>query len=439
MTSALEAAFGMDLSESASPVPLPADLASALAADLTRELPDLIDSVQDSLNVTPDFAAFLRVNREEVLTHAGEAMVRLVESVGRPASLPGHPKHPDNAKDPVLPGEQAELFELIGRLQFREGRDLARLLSAYQIGAHLAWRLVSSIALRLQLPLEAVTALAEALFSFVDALTAASARGYVQEQSESAAERERLRDELAARLLSDRADRASVAVSAEQVGWPVPTRASLILLDPEDRLSMLVLARVGRTVLTTRRDQWLVVIWPDRPELASRQAKISRLGGMRGVVGPSIPLDRLPAGVAVLSSAARLREQGRLRHERSDGEGLVFVEDHLDAVIVHRDPRILLALREQVLAPLTAAPIASRERLAETLASWLRWMGDRRAMAAELHVHPQTVRYRLGQLRELFGGAMDDPATRTRLTIALLSGAGPDFGEESAVTTPPRP
>ena len=34
---------------------------------------------------------------------------------------------------------------------------------------------------------------------------------------------------------------------------------------------------------------------------------------------------------------------------------------------------------------------------------------------------------------------MDDPATRTRLTIALLSGAGPDFGEESAVTTPPRP
>ena len=77
------------------------------------------------------------------------------------------------------------------------------------------------------------------------------------------------------------------------------------------------------------------------------------------------------------------------------------MEDHLDALIVHRDPRILLALREQVLAPLTAAPIASRERLAETLASWLRWMGDRRAMAAELHVHPQTVRYRLGQLREL--------------------------------------
>ena len=148
------------------------------------------------------------------------------------------------------------------------------------------------------MPLEAVTALAEALFSFVDALTAASARGYVQEQSESAAERERLRDELAARRLSDRADRASGAVSAEQVGWPVPTRASLILLDPEDRLSMLVLARVGRTVLTTRRDQWLVVIWPDRPELASRQAKISRLGGMRGVVGPSIPLDRLPAGVS---------------------------------------------------------------------------------------------------------------------------------------------
>jgi DNA-binding PucR family transcriptional regulator len=105
----------------------------------------------------------------------------------------------------------------------------------------------------------------------------------------------------------------------------------------------------------------------------------------------------------------------------------VFIEDHLDAVIVHRDPGPLRALREQVLAPLSEVPLATRERLVETLASWLRQMGDRRAMAAELHIHPQTVRYRLGQLRELFGEALDDPRTRTRFTIALLSGAGPTF------------
>jgi DNA-binding PucR family transcriptional regulator len=45
-----------------------------------------------------------------------------------------------------------------------------------------------------------------------------------------------------------------------------------------------------------------------------------------------------------------------------------------------------------------------------------------------LHVHPQTVRYRVGQLRTLFGPALDDPRTRLRLMLALcwrgLEGAG---------------
>ena len=34
-------------------------------------------------------------------------------------------------------------------------------------------------------------------------------------------------------------------------------------------------------------------------------------------------------------------------------------------------------------------------------------------------MHPQTVRYRMGQLRELFGDRLDDPAAVLELTIAL--------------------
>lgn len=36
-------------------------------------------------------------------------------------------------------------------------------------------------------------------------------------------------------------------------------------------------------------------------------------------------------------------------------------------------------------------------------------MGERRAIAAELHVHPQTVSYRLTRLHELFGADLHDP------------------------------
>jgi DNA-binding PucR family transcriptional regulator len=39
--------------------------------------------------------------------------------------------------------------------------------------------------------------------------------------------------------------------------------------------------------------------------------------------------------------------------------------------------------------------------------------------ARALDVHPQTVRYRVTQLRELLGGALEDPDRRLLLAIAL--------------------
>ena len=91
-------------------------------------------------------------------------------------------------------------------------------------------------------------------------------------------------------------------------------------------------------------------------------------------------------------------------------------------MVVHRDHRMLAALRQQYLAPLAQVPGPTRDRLSETLRSWLMNMGNRKAVADELHVHPQTVRYRLGRLRELFGSALDEPATRAALLLALAWG-----------------
>ena len=66
---------------------------------------------------------------------------------------------------------------------------------------------------------------------------------------------------------------------------------------------------------------------------------------------------------------------------------------------------------------------ATRERLEATLRSWLLHQGGRDAVAEELHVHPQTVRYRMGQLRDLYGDRLDDSATVLDLLLAL--GGGP--------------
>ena len=51
--------------------------------------------------------------------------------------------------------------------------------------------------------------------------------------------------------------------------------------------------------------------------------------------------------------------------------------------------------------------------------AWLLLHGRRDLVAGALFVHPQTVRYRMAQLRELFGDRLDDPEEVLRLTLAL--------------------
>nr|MBA3783285.1 helix-turn-helix domain-containing protein [Nocardioides sp.] len=79
----------------------------------------------------------------------------------------------------------------------------------------------------------------------------------------------------------------------------------------------------------------------------------------------------------------------------------------------------LADLRRRALAPLDDLRPSTREKLTETLRAWLLHHGRREEIAAVLFVHPQTVRYRMGQLREAYGDALDDPDTVLALTVAL--------------------
>ncbi len=71
-------------------------------------------------------------------------------------------------------------------------------------------------------------------------------------------------------------------------------------------------------------------------------------------------------------------------------------------------------------------------RAVDDLHAWLREQGRTEAVARELHVHPQTVRYRLARLRELFGDVLERPDGRFELEVALRAGArytgGPEPG-----------
>lgn len=99
--------------------------------------------------------------------------------------------------------------------------------------------------------------------------------------------------------------------------------------------------------------------------------------------------------------------------------GLVDCQEHLAAVVLRADPAPRADLRTRVLAPLADLRPSTAEKFTETLRAWLLHHGRREGVAEALFVHPQTVRYRVGQLREVYGDRLEDPAFVLDATLAL--------------------
>ena len=215
--------------------------------------------------------------------------------------------------------------------------------------------------------------------------------------------------------MSERTTPTTVRAAADRARWRLPAQAALVLVGGDEPSARDVLSRLDSTSLPVRQGTLVGAIVVDTVG-AARERLRTALAGVGCVVGVSVPIEALARSVELTQLALSMRADGVLHGDP------VFVDDHLDTIIVHRDTRLLSFLRAQVLAPLDGLPAGARERLTDTLVSWLRHHGDRLAVAEDLHVHPQTVSYRLGRLRDLFGERLDSPRERSRLLLALAWG-----------------
>src|SRR5215212_5337034 len=103
---------------------------------------------------------------------------------------------------PALEGAYA-----LGRGEARSGRSADALLSAYRVGARVAWRELAATAVADDVPADTVAAFAELVFAYIDELSAASVAGHADELETSGRVRQRYLDRLAAGLLrGDAAD-----------------------------------------------------------------------------------------------------------------------------------------------------------------------------------------------------------------------------------------
>jgi hypothetical protein len=319
---------------------------------------------------------------------------------------------------PRAEGPEQQTYVNLGRGEFHAGRSLDALLAAYRVGARLAWRRFVEAGVAGGLEPRAIYSIGEGIFEYIDVLSADSAEGYALEQRAEAGERRRRRRRLVALLAADPpAPEEEIRAAAADAGWKLPRECAALVAavgpdDVADAAERLARA-LGGGVVAAALDGVACAIVPDPGAPGARRRVEAAAAGLRAALGPAVPW--LAAGRSVRRAQSALR----LGHA-----GVVVADEHLPELLLRGDPELAADLARHRLAPLRGLPAGTAGRLAATLRAWLDRPGQVQAVAAELDVHPQTVRYRVRQLRELFGTALEDPDQRFELALALRAGDG---------------
>jgi hypothetical protein len=400
------------------------------AAVLRPVLPSLADEIIAAIaREVPEYARAMEGEFGQIVRAASEeALGRFVDLIEDPAS--------DDRR-----GRQTYLN--LGRGELRAGRSLDALLAAYRLGSRLAWRRFVQAGVEGGLDPGAIYALGEGIFAYIDEISAESAEGYAEEQSAAAGERQRLRRRLVHLLAQDPpASEESIRAAAAAASWPLPRTIAALVARPggsasgatsadpasagaatpdeaaeADAAAARLARRVGEDAIGAGIERLAVVLVPDAGAPARTRQLRTAVSGRGAALGPAVPLAL--AGVSVRRAIAThaLLAAGRL-----GDRDFALAEEHLPALVIAADPALGAELAAQRLAPLASLADGPRARLTETLKAWLDRPGQVQAVAAELGVHPQTVRYRVKQLRELFGDRLEDPEARFELGLALRAG-----------------
>jgi PucR C-terminal helix-turn-helix domain len=371
------------------------ELPPVIALVLRPTLPEVADEIIEAVRAVPAYArplegpfgVSLRLGVQEALRHF-LAEIEAGGLVDRP-----------------------DVYRALGRGEMRAGRSLDSLLSAYRVGARVAWRRFAGAGAAAGLDPDTLYLLAESLFAYIDVLSAESAEGHALEQSAAAGAAEGRRRRLVRMLVRDPAvEPEAIHAAAREAGWPLPRTLAAIVIDGQKREA--VIGGLPTDAIAETIAESLVVILPD-PEGPGRRVALARAvegGGARAGLGTTVDW---PDGAISLARA-------RAALELAGGSaGLIVARDNAGELLLRSDLRLAEELAADRLAPLADLPAGARARLTQTLAVWLAELGRLGRVAERLAIHPQTARYRLARLRELFGASLDDPEERFWLQVAL--------------------
>ena len=312
-----------------------------------------------------------------------------------------------------------EVYIALGRGEFNNGRTLDALQAAYRTGARIAWRRIADASLKASLDGETLSLLAESIFVYIDELSADSTEGFADAQKERQGERLRRERQLVIAMLREppitEGDLASLAAASR---WRVPKSIATLICHERD------LAEITRVlpidVISAPVDGYGCVAVPD-PNGPGRLRQLRHaIGDRPAAIGGEVPPVRLGESWSLARIALKALEAGAV----PDRE-LLRAEEHLVDLALFNSRELIDRLRDRTTAPLGDLTPKSRRRMSETALAYIEHRGNAAEMARHLDIHPQTARYRIGKLREVFGERLDHPEERLALELSLRS-RGPD-------------
>jgi PucR C-terminal helix-turn-helix domain len=372
------------------------DVAEALRPALPGLANEIVEAVRTSVpayagSLTGSYGRNIRLGVEQALRGFLELMQE-----GDRAQLPGR-----------------EVYEALGAGELREGRTLDALLAAYRAGAQAAWRGLALAGQAADLDPAVMFRLAEAVFAYIDELSAVSAEGFAREQLNRAGELDARRARLLELLLLEPpATGAALDQAAAAADWAMPPIVAALVIERQSRRLEAALPP-GSLIVTRGGRRVALLVDPEVPGLRGLLQRTARASRTAAALGPAGAAAEIGRSVRWAEGVLDL-ELARVR-----GGGLLLAEEHLLELLLRSNPELLEVLTRRRLAPLDTQTPASRARLVKTLAAWLENHGDAGATAQALGVHVQTVRYRVGRLRELLGQALEEGQGRLELAIAL--------------------
>jgi hypothetical protein len=381
---------------------LPTRVADLIEAEIPATTGEILESIGREV---PEYARPLEGNfGRGVRRGVAEALAQFVAVI----------RDPDAGRS----GTGREVYLELGRGEHRQGRTLDSLQAAYRIGARVAWRRFAEAGSRARLPADSLSLLAESIFAYIDELSADSVDGFAEAQAELEDQGRRRRRELTRLLVgAEPPAPAELAAAARAARWTLPPRLAAIACAEGDLDA--VARRLPPESLAAVVDGAGCLLLAD-PEGPGRLEPFRRLGHGRAVVALGPPTAPAAAGQSWSLARALL---DAVSAGRIEARGVVEADDHLAELLLMAGGPLAERIAERRLSAFDGLTERSRERMRETALAHVRHGGNAVAMAAELHVHPQTARYRIARLRELLGEQLDDPDARFELELALRAGA----------------